>query len=482
MKAINLLKFQLVVVLALFQFCGSADISNQQREMKTEVTIVGQQFYINGEPTYKGRTWTTSYGGEYPVEGLLMNARLVQGIFDDLNPETQGQWAYPDTKEWDPDRNTSEFIDAMASWKENGLLAFTLNLQGGCPYGYCRQQPWDNSAFAPDGSLRPDFMNRLERILNHADDLGMVVILGYYYFGQDGNMDDEQSIIRSVEEATRWVLEKGYRNVIIEVNNECDVAYRSNEILQCHRVHELIELVKSISLDGRRLYVSTSLGGKAVPPANIVGASDYVLLHGNGVRHPERIEEMIKEVRSMDVYANTPVVFNEDDQPWRHNHQGWGESGNNFVVAVKNYASWGNFDFRLDHEHHDYNLGHQSIPANWHITTEREKGFFKLLADITGSPGAPTVAMEFSKNIGDLEVIIENERLDSPVTKVEVLVNNRVVGTLDAKPFTFSLPVKPDKEHWVKARAHYISDGTPVIIESLYLKNPWWPYGGPARD
>ena len=35
-----------------------------------------------------------------------------------------------------------------------------------------------------------------------------------------------------------------------------------------------------------------SLGGNSVPPANVVAASDYVLLHGNGVRDPERIVEM----------------------------------------------------------------------------------------------------------------------------------------------------------------------------------------------
>jgi len=481
MKSIKHLGLPLVVMLVLLQFNACTRKSIQPREMKTEVTIVGQQFYINGEPTYKGRTWTTSYGGEYPVEGLLMNARLVQGIFDDLNPETRGQWAYPDTKEWDPDRNTNEYIDAMASWKENGLLGFTLNLQGGCPYGYCRQQPWDNSAFAPDGSLRPDFMNRLERILNHADELGMVVILGYYYFGQDGNLEDEAAIIRSVENATRWVLEMGYRNVIIEINNECSVAaYRDHDILQCHRVHELIKVAKDVYVDGRRLYVSTSLAGGDVPPGNIVGISDYVLLHGNGVRNPERMEEMIRQVREMEEYTTMPIVINEDDQPWRHDHQGWGESGNNFAISVKNYASWGNFDFRRNHEHHDYNLGHQSIPANWHITTEREVGFFNLLADITGSPGTPTVTVDFSNNIGELEVIIADERLDSPITRVEVLVNNIVVGALDSKPYSFQLPTKPSGEHWVKVRAHYMSDGTPIIIESLYHQNPWWPYGGPT--
>ena len=99
---------------------------------------------------------------------------MVQGIFDDLNPETRGQWAYPDTKHWDAERNTREFIAAMPEWRRHGLLAFTINLQGGSPQGYSQEQPWHNSAFKPDGALRPDYMDRLERILDRADELGMV--------------------------------------------------------------------------------------------------------------------------------------------------------------------------------------------------------------------------------------------------------------------------------------------------------------------
>ena len=112
------------------------------------------------------------------IEGLLMNSRMVQGIFDDLNPDTRGRWAYPDTKRWDAERNTREFIAAMPEWRRHGLLSFTINLQGGSPQGYSQEQPWHNTAFQPDGSLRPDYLGRLERILDRADELGMVAIVG----------------------------------------------------------------------------------------------------------------------------------------------------------------------------------------------------------------------------------------------------------------------------------------------------------------
>ncbi|MBV5315164.1 MAG: hypothetical protein JZU47_17810 [Prolixibacteraceae bacterium] len=60
---------------------------------QTVVEIKGDQFYINGKPSYPGRTWNG-----FKVEGLLMNSRMEQGVFDDLNPESVNSFAYPDTK------------------------------------------------------------------------------------------------------------------------------------------------------------------------------------------------------------------------------------------------------------------------------------------------------------------------------------------------------------------------------------------------
>src|SRR5262245_66483773 len=109
-----------------------------------------------------------------------MNSRMVQVISDDLNQQTRDRWKYPDTGKWDPDRNTSEFIAAMPEWRRHGLLSFTINLQGGSPQGYSKEQPWHNSAFEADGSLRSDYLSRLERILDRADEIGMVAIVGYF--------------------------------------------------------------------------------------------------------------------------------------------------------------------------------------------------------------------------------------------------------------------------------------------------------------
>src|SRR5262245_2452465 len=141
---------------------------------KTEVSIQGDAFHVNGKPTYPGRKWNGQ-----KIEGLLFNSRMVQGIFDDQNAQTRSMWGYPDTKKWEAERNTREFLAAMPSWRKHGLLAFTINLQGGSPQGYTSgRQPWHNSAITETGELRADYLARLARILDQADELGMVVILG----------------------------------------------------------------------------------------------------------------------------------------------------------------------------------------------------------------------------------------------------------------------------------------------------------------
>jgi hypothetical protein len=341
---------------------------------RTVVDIHGEDFAINGKLTYEGR----QYRG-MRIEGLLMNARLVQGIFDDLNPNTRDAWRYPDGP-WDADRNTREFIQAMSTWRAHGLLGFTINLQGGNPRGYGRDQPWHNSAFTAKGELRPAYMYRLEHILDRADELGMVPIVGFFYFGQDERLEDEAAVIRATDSATDWLLEHEYQNVLVEIANEVDVPRYEHSILCADRCHELVERVQArsrsrVSNRARRLLVSASARGGALPPANLASIADFVLLHGNGVEESERIRRMVQACRQMPEYRGQPILFNEDD------HFGFDESENNMLAAVGEHAGWGYFDYRMDGE--GYRQGFQSVPVDWRIGSSRKEGFFALLSEMT---------------------------------------------------------------------------------------------------
>lgn len=349
---------------------AGAALQTRASRRRTTVSIQSDKFFINGRPTYESRV----YKG-MKIEGLLMNSRVVQGVFDDLNPETRSRWNYPDTGKWDAERNTREFIAAMPEWKKHGLLGFTINFQGGSPQGYSQDQPWHNSAFDADGSLRKDYLSRMEHILDKADELGMVAIVGYFYFGQDQRLRDEEAAKRATRDATNWLLGKGYRNILVEIANECDNRKYDQPIIKKDRIHELIDLTKSITRSGRRLLVSASFNGGGIPSANVVEASDFLLLHGNGVKDPERITQMVEETRRVPGYRTMPILFNEDD------HFDFDKPESNMMKAVGAYSSWGYFDPGES----NYRDGYQCPPVNWGINTERKKAFFTLVKEVTGA-------------------------------------------------------------------------------------------------
>jgi hypothetical protein len=339
-------------------------------EPRLTVSIEGDQFFLDGEPTYKGRTWEG-----HPIEGLLMNSRMVQGIFDDRNPATASKWKYPDTGVWDPDRNTNEFVDAMTDWKSHGLLSFTINLQGGSPMGY-GNAGWHNSAYDNKGELLPEYMDRLKRILDEAEKLEMVPIVGLFYFGQDQFLEDDEAVKNATKNAIEWLHSQGYRNILIEVANECDNGAYDRDIIKRDRIHELIKLVQSMESGGFRFPTGTSFNGNTIPSPNVVQHSDFILIHGNGVNDPARITEMVDLSRQVDGYKVMPIVFNEDD------HYNFEAESNNMVAAVKAYASWGYFDFRRDGE--AYEEGFQSVPPDWKIGSARKQAFFGKVKEITG--------------------------------------------------------------------------------------------------
>lgn len=86
---------------------------------------------------------------------------------------------------------------------------------------------------------------------------------------------------------------------------------------------------------------------------------------------------MIDKTRNVEGYKPMPILFNEDD------HFNFENDNNNFTAAVKNYASWGFFDYRMKDE--IYKDGYQSIPVDWGIASERKIQFFNLLKEITGT-------------------------------------------------------------------------------------------------
>ncbi|MFA0783767.1 FG-GAP repeat domain-containing protein [Fervidibacter sacchari] len=334
----------------------------QPEVVTMKVTIEGEKFLIDGKLTYSDVPNVNP-----KALGMLLNSRMVQALFDDENPETRHLWRYPDGSEFDPERNTDEFIAALPHYKAHGVIAFTICLQGGRPKRK-GEQVWHVSAFRPDGSLKPEWLHRLQRILDAAKHLRMVVILGLFYFGQDQRLRDEQAIKQGIIHVVDWLMQRGDRHVLLEIANECNHRDYDHAILKPPRITELIRLAQERS--HHTIPVSVSFTGGALPPDEVLKAVDFVLLHGNG-QTPERIRQMVQTVRAkLQAWGMPkPIVFNEDGTDLR-----------NMEAALSEGASWGYFDAGRN----NYRDGFQSPPTNWLINTPSKRAFFRKAAEWVG--------------------------------------------------------------------------------------------------
>jgi hypothetical protein len=193
--------FRLGLAMTVILFCCQ---SCQNGGGKTIVEIQGSKWLINGEPVLKGS----------PAEGLLMNVRMVNAVFEDEGPSIEEL-----APGFDPEANTTELIEEMPDYYAHGIRAFTISLQGGMP-GY---EGAVNSAFNPDGSLRQRYLGRVARVIQAADEQGMVIILSCFYQRQDSHqysLDGKGAIFNAVENVAQWIKDQKFTNVVLEVSNE----------------------------------------------------------------------------------------------------------------------------------------------------------------------------------------------------------------------------------------------------------------------
>ncbi|MBD3184195.1 cellulase family glycosylhydrolase [Candidatus Poribacteria bacterium] len=280
---------------------------------KTQTSINGDKFLINGEYTYENLN--------PKAVGKLMNVRMVNSVFDDENPETRPE-------NFDPDKNTQSFIDSMDQYKSRGILAFTINLQGGFP-GY---ENAVNTAFGSDSSLKTEYMKRVSKVIKAADKRGILIILGLFYQRQDQILPDKDAVRNAAANAALWVKNKGYTNVMIEIANEYNHGGFCDYIKSEDGEVELINIVRE---NAPGLLVSTSGIGDCKFHEKLCEAADFILIHGNGC-NPDIYRERVDVLRKY----GKPVVFNED---WcfSNDPRGIPDAVEKARAAFNAGASWG---------------------------------------------------------------------------------------------------------------------------------------------
>ena len=426
----------------------------------TVVGIRGPFFTINGHPTY---TPEAGFPNADPnLTGTLLNVRAVQAVFDDATYPKQGtrqnpyktavmgdvSWDYPDTGKWDAERNTREFIAALPQWRRTGLLAFTVNLQGGGPtdgnYGIGGQagelgQPHENSGFDTEGNLKPAYAKRLQNIIAAADQNGMVVIVGLFYFGQDRRVavtNDDANLRKAIVNGIEFLKSLPNRNILVEINNEANPNYGHPMLRPNERLAEAVLLAKQVA--GGKIPISFSwvgaVGQAGGPGDPAIKAVDYVMFHTNG-RTPEEVHQTVYDMRRWAGY-DRPMLINED-----------GVSPMNLHAAVQDRVGWGFYDQGWN----NYLDGFQSPPTNWGISSYVKWMFFEQVARLTGSevPSMPTYQSDelpvikvvgltpgqVLNSAGQIEVIVEDRHARWPIKRVEFYIDGRPFSYTNIAPF-----------------------------------------------
>ncbi len=273
----------------------------------------GDRFYIR-----RGARWEQTYsGGSYrgKARGRLMIVRLSHALFED-------EWLTE--QKFDPDENTDKVIAALDVYAAHGVGAIGVSLQGGDP-GYSQEVNGIGrngfagagkkngaliSAFKVDGSLKLSWLSRLERLLKEADRRGMVVCVTYFERGQDEIFESPRALVAAARNMTDWLIEKNFRNVVIDVAQGWDVEpenWDHGSFIPEYIAHVLEDVRERFHDAAFALPIGASSGSNMTYPASLAQLCDVVLVLGNGIR-PDQ-----KRVRLRELHSNLRPIWMIDD-------------------------------------------------------------------------------------------------------------------------------------------------------------------------
>lgn len=154
------------------------------------VSIDGEQILLNGQP--------------FTVKGLRCSNALVT------------------------DAPTDSLINNLALFKSYGINSVSVYFMGS-RFG-------DVKGFQPDSRISTVHAERMARIIEAADNQGMMVLVGCLYWGTSDAKKDlnwsQSDANAAVANVVNWLKEKGYRNVIVDPDNEGMSPFNINQMIQ----------------------------------------------------------------------------------------------------------------------------------------------------------------------------------------------------------------------------------------------------------
>lgn len=322
-----------ICLICIISIGGEVKVFAMNTDKQTVLSIKGDKFFINDALTYN----------EIPnckYKGLLMNARFIQGVFDDKIDKGRFQRF---NRIFDEEKNTQDLIKSLPEWYDAGLRAITVGFQGGGPCLTIDSDTIDNNPFGKDGKqIDPQYLKRMGEIIDGANRQGMVVIVSLFYGAQTRFLVDDMAVEQATISACKWLKSRNDKNVIIEIANEHDTGkYEIHPIL--HEDQGIVKLIKIAQEESGGMPVGCS-GTGGYFSKEIAEASDVILIHGNE-QSRQHLYQLIQKAK--DIKPIKPIVVNEDSQALSQ-----------LSVTFQNGVSWGYYN----------NMTKQEPPVEWGIT------------------------------------------------------------------------------------------------------------------
>jgi hypothetical protein len=125
----------------------------------------------------------------------------------------------------------------------------------------------------------------------------------------------------------RWIKDRRFRNVVLEIANEFDHGGFNHRVLKTAEGE--VELIRAAKKLAPELLVSTSGLGHGRLPDAVAEASDFLLIHFHGTL----LDEIPARIAALKRFGK-PIVCNEDDKTG-------GDAAKAAELCVANGASWG---------------------------------------------------------------------------------------------------------------------------------------------
>ena len=281
-------------------------------------SMLGPRFKSDRFYVRVGRSWVEiNRDKEYSKDarGKLVVVHADQGLFHD-------EWLVE--KPFDPRANTEALIASLDAYKAYGVGAVGVSLQGADPrYGgaisrrsgttYGEGKGTLVSAFEGDGSLKDEWMARLESLLRATAERGMFVVITYLHPAQDEALESPEAIVAAARNITRWLIEKDFRNVIIDVATQWDVEGEWDHVTFIPR--NIANLIRDVRDQFNGAAFSLPIGASSGPglsyPVSLARACDVVLVSGSGFPGAQRA----RRLRQMSEYERPLLVIDSEAQP-----------------------------------------------------------------------------------------------------------------------------------------------------------------------